>query len=308
MKTSSWAIAENESEIIITEDDSSEPEFRAGNFKPGIYFRDLVNRRAFVDRIVLSIGGKPIRPPSQRVNVSWDKGIKGKKSNYARVKTGSILLTGNPYNLKYGKTKTFQNIPDCQLTLRSEQEPVTGAHAHHAVKALIEGSPRAIVSEVEMTFDVDDWSIEKLHMSITSRAEHHAVKETLYIGKRKSNWQVCLYPKADIVARLEFILRRQFLKSCGIEGIDDILELKAVDVWDKIRIQVLNKAAFKENVAALKVPEWKKETILYLARKQDLQGTKELLLKGYGREVMEASVVDATIQPLLEKMHKAFLW
>lgn len=304
MKSSKWTATQNKSETIIREDDSPEPELRARNFKPGIYFPELVNRRAFVDRVVLSIEGKPLCQP-----LKWeDKGIRAGVSNYARVKRGSILLTGNPFNLKYGKTKTFKNIPYCQLTLRSEQEPLTGAQAHHSVKELIEGTPCVKVSEVELTFDVDDWSTETLYVGVTSRAEHHYVKETLYIGQRKSNWQVRLYPKADNVARVEFILRRQFLKSCGIEGVDEVLKLKAVEIWDKIRIQEIDTAALEANLAEFVLPEWKQETMLFLARKYTVQETKEILKRGYGNTTKESALVDSTIQLLLETMQKAFLW
>ena len=120
-------------------------------------FPQLVNRRAFIDKIVLSIRGDRRKFP-EMVKVTANRAIGGQNRNYARSERG-LLSDGNPYEMRYGTMRLRGSLPSSILVLRSENSPMTIAAITTAIAALCKEGSIATVSPVELTFDLSGVSV-----------------------------------------------------------------------------------------------------------------------------------------------------
>lgn len=211
-------------------------------------FKYLLNEAAFVDRIVLSVwtDGKPVRDQL----VDWESiGIlsRERKSNYARLLSGKTSLTGNPVDIRYGKVSRFPRVPPCQVTLRSEEVPMTGAQVNETMRSLFPTATRIRPVEVELTFDLQKKNVfvARLHQQMIHRARQTDEeadsfgRRTIYVGSPRSSWQVKVYDKikAKRIVRLELTLRRALLRKIGIAQPDNMASLRAIELEDMFSLR-----------------------------------------------------------------------
>lgn len=224
----------------------------------GVFDR-TVDRRAFIDKVVLSILGERRQFPTlvrNRIN----RPIGGQDRNYARSERGVLPGNRNPYELQYGVMRLRGVLPSLILVLRSESRPLTTAGINAAVKALCNDGWVATVSQVELTFDLSDVSVGWLRKRIFTRARKFRRlrdsqgRRTFYLGSRISPWQVRIYEKTDEVVRLEFILRRPFLRKIGVNGTQDLVKLRDLNLRALLRIRRMNRPVWEDFVATLEEP------------------------------------------------------
>jgi hypothetical protein len=214
-------------------------------------FPNIVDRRAFFDKIVLSVWGKK-RDLPENIRKIVNLPIGGADRNYARAERGVLTTSGNPYEMRYGPMRLQSTLPPIMLTLRSERRPTTVRSTVVAIESLCEEVSKATVSQVELTFDLSGVSVEWLRNRVFTRARRFRRlrdqdgRRTLYIGGRQTPWQVRIYDKASDVVRLEFILRRQFLRRLGINNPADLRRLRDANLTRLIRIRRLNRPALRE--------------------------------------------------------------
>jgi len=96
----------------------------------------LVDKAAFVDKIVLSVNGKVKQDFDYELVDPESKGILHPGTIYSRRVSAVFGLTGNPLLIRYGKAKKFENVPEAQIVIQSEAVPVTAAQAFLLVKKL----------------------------------------------------------------------------------------------------------------------------------------------------------------------------
>ena len=158
---------------------------------------------------------------------------------YARLLPGHCQLTGNPFELKYGRLHSYANVPPFRLSVRSDNAPLSGAGLNAIADSLFRSGFHSQVSQLEFTFDVTGFSYSFFHEHVltTARSVTEVGKEgrkTLYVGRPRSPWQLRIYQKTDSLMRVEFVLRRAWLRAHGIEEIDDLPRLRNVDVWASV--------------------------------------------------------------------------
>ena len=96
----------------------------------------LVDKAAFVDKIVLSVNGKLKADFEYELIDAESKGILRPGTLYCRSVSGVFGLTDDPVVIRYGKAKKFTNVPAVQIVMQSEAVPVTAAQAMLLVKKL----------------------------------------------------------------------------------------------------------------------------------------------------------------------------
>jgi hypothetical protein len=206
----------------------------ASNPESGI-FPHLANTSAFIDKAVFSIWGDRRERILPAVEVGENRAIGGKNRMYARLIPGTCQLSGNPFELKYGKFYSWPHIPPFRLSVRSNAVPLSGAQVSATVNGLFRRGFRCEVGLVEFTFDITDPPFDYFpdHLLTRARLVFERGREghtTVYAGGPQSSWQLRLYRKTKLLVRVEFILRLALLKAKGIERIDDLLQLRNFDI------------------------------------------------------------------------------
>jgi hypothetical protein len=126
------------------------------------------------------------------------------------------------------------------------------ANAIGAIDALCEPGWKEKVSLVELTFDLTGVTVEWLRRCIVTRAHKFAQRtdqfgrRTLYIGGKTSPWQLRIYDKADGVVRLELILRRPFLRKCGIDALRHLRKLRRMKLGSLLCLCRVSQAGLSE--------------------------------------------------------------
>jgi hypothetical protein len=273
---------------------------------PSGVFQQLVDRRAFIDKIVLSIRGDRRKPTNKMVKITANRPIGGQNRNYARSERGLLARSRNPYEMRYGALRLRGALPSSILILRSEARPTTISGVTEAVESLCEDGSTATVSQVELTFDLSGVSVGWLRKRIFTRARtfrrlrDSQGRQTFYVGGRTSPWQVRVYDKADEVVRLEFIFRRPWLRNLGINRPQDLRLLRRIDLRSLIRICRLNESALAEFL------ENEEEYIdrAFRGWLRDLT-FREFLSRAtqYGWELPEDVFVRSKIDRRLQRMH-----
>ena len=214
-------------------------------------FKRLIGRRAFVDRIGISLHKRVVIGKARHIRIERNTTCLGENSFYARYATGVCRTTGNPFRLLYGKASPFPRVPLAQLTLHSERTPITAAEVFLLVRDLTGGISSCRVNYAELTFDLREVSQQKLSQQIASIAKRRTslVDErgwrTLYFGSPQSERQIRLYQKTADVVRLEIVLRLRSLVRLGIRYPEQIRLLQETDFRQFITVRNPRLLAFK---------------------------------------------------------------
>jgi hypothetical protein len=194
-----------------------------------------------VDKAVFSIWGDRRERILSLVDHSPSRAIGGSKSMYARLIPGKCHAAKNPFELKFGKLHQYTNIPPFRLSIRSDRTPLSGAQVAAVANSLFRRGLRVQVTYVEFTFDVLGYSFAYFRQRLFTRArsttelgrEGH---KTFYAEKPRSPWQLRVYQKTESIVRVEYALRRAFLRAQRI----DLVRLRNLNVWAPASFQEFN--------------------------------------------------------------------
>jgi len=157
---------------------------------------------------------------------------------YARSRHGENRLTGNPFELKYGKLHKWKHVAPFRLVVRSKGLPLSGAQVRLVLDSLFRKGYRCQISHVELTFDVSQYSFHSLRQNLFSHARSIVeLKDllgwnTLYVGTTRSPWELRVYQKTAACVRVEFVLRPAYLRKHGFRSIEDLVGLRKLDFAD----------------------------------------------------------------------------
>jgi hypothetical protein len=274
-------------------------------------FLHFVNQAAFLDKAVFSIwGNRRLRSPTL-LQVGPSRAIGGPKRMYARMLSGQCSVTGNPFELKYGKLRSYENVPPFRLTVRSDRMPLSGAQVAMISSALFRSGFRSHIANLEFTFDVTNYPFTYFRHRLFTRAR--SVVElgsdghgTFYAGRPRSPWQLRVYEKTQSLVRVEYVLRRAFLSANGIERVDDILRLRDVNIWALASFQDFHEERLAEALA--KVPDgWGKDLLSETPRHWPLQLLTAALRGRCGIDP-NGMLHRSDAQRLLREMQDNMLW
>lgn len=214
-------------------------------------FPALVNRRAFLDKVVVSIKGRRRDVPQLEIRKRPNRAIGGKKGKYARLEQGVLLSSGNSNDLVYGPMQLVKILPSLMLTLHSDGAPITVSEIVATINGFCENGWRAKVSLVELTFDFAGRSTEWFRYRVFSSAHKFDTEtdedgnETHYFGGPTSPWQAKTYQKTQNVTRLEYTLRRPFLRQQGFNKPSDLEKLSTLDFSGHLWLRELDEAVLE---------------------------------------------------------------
>lgn len=211
------------------------------NFGQNAVFEHLVDEAAFVDKAVFNIRG--IRRTKTLANVRlWkNPAIGGPRRMYARSLHGENRLTGNPFELRYGRLHRWGTVAPFRLVVRSERLPLSGAQVRIILDSLFRKGYRCQISQLELTFDVSQYSYSFFRRQLHSRArsitefQDKLGRNTLYAGTPRSPWQLRLYQKTSDRVRVEFVLRPAYLREHGFKSIEELVRLRKLDIVDLVQ-------------------------------------------------------------------------
>ena len=237
--------AGSEVEALIRRQDEGIDEMK---FTVGV-FPALINDKAFLDKVVVSIRGSKRDVPMLDARQTVNRAIGGTEGKYARLEKGVLASTGNSYDLLYGRMRLGKILPSLMLTIHSDGAPVTVEEIQQVIEGYCRKGWRASISMVELTLDLAGVSTEWLRMRVFSSAHKFASPrddsglETHYIGGRTSPWQGKIYQKTKDVVRLEHTLRRPFLRQHGITDPTELEKLRTLDFSRHLWLREINKDA-----------------------------------------------------------------
>jgi hypothetical protein len=276
----------------------------------GIFPR-LADKSAFIDKAVLSVWGNRRERVSSVVELAETRAIGGSSRMYARLLPGHCQLTGNPFELKYGRLHSYPNVPPFRLSLRSDNAPLSAAEVNAIANSLFRSGFGFQVSQLEFTFDVTglSFSFFREHLLTSARSITEVGKEnskTLYAGRPRSPWQLRIYSKTYSLMRVEFVLRRAWLHAHGIGQLDDLRLLRDLDVWALASFPEFRE---KRLASALnRMPNcWGKNVLLQHQRRMPLRFLTAVLRWRCGvspRPFLRSSQADV----LLRRMQRNMLW
>jgi hypothetical protein len=246
-------------------------------------FAHLINEAAFFDKVELAIWGVGRRKILSSVSLGPSIPIGGSNRPYARSVSGKYRLTANPFELRYGRVKTWPDLSPFRLIAHSESLPLTGIQLSGIAQSILRKDFKSHVRLVELTFDTELYSLPYLRMHFRTRSsklvefQDSRGWETLYIGSRLSPWQVRIYQKTESVVRLEYILRRPFLRARGILSCEDLLKLRNLDLSELVSFQEFNRARLDarlngtpsfwgKELFARRPPRWPLQTLATILR------------------------------------------
>jgi hypothetical protein len=274
-------------------------------------FPHLANQAAFVDKAIISIWGDRRLRISALLGHGPSRAIGGPKRMYARMISGQCFATGNPFELKYGKLQSYENVPPFRLTVRSDRMPLSGAQVEMITGALFRRGFRSHIASLEFTFDVMNYPFSYFRHRLFTRARSILElgtdgSRTFYAGRPRSPWQLRVYEKTGSVVRVEYILHRAFLSASGIERVDDILRLRDVNIWALASFQEFHEDRLAEALA--KVPDgWGKDLLSETPRRWPLQLLATVLRGRCGIDP-RGMLHRSEAQQLLRNMQDNFLW
>lgn len=204
-------------------------------------FKYLTDRIAFIDRVDLSVWGRRRKKPKASISILEGFSIGGPGRIYAYSAHGICHATRNRFEHRYGVLRWPRTVPPSRLILYSNGTPLSCAHVEWVLDGLMRRGWRTCLSRVEITFDLSEPSVEffRRHASTAARKLTWLANDrgnSFYCGTRNSAWQLIVYDKQPVV-RCEFILRRQFLRSIGINLPHEIVRLRTLDLRRLVRIQ-----------------------------------------------------------------------
>jgi hypothetical protein len=217
-------------------------------------FSEAINRRAFFDKVVLSLWGVKKNPSGPGVGSVVPQPIGGRGRKYATNEHGVLLRSGNSYDVKYGLMQLTHVLPPLVLTIRSDHSPVTLSVLQEGIEAVSQETSRISVSYVELTFDFNRLPIDFYRRNILASAHRFTElrdqygRQTYYFGGPTSPVQICVYEKAPQagVTRLEFRFRRSFLHRHGINTMRNLGNLRTLLLQRWLRVREVDESAVEE--------------------------------------------------------------
>jgi hypothetical protein len=203
-------------------------------------FEHLVDEAAFLDKLEIGLWGAQRQRFLPVIETGLSRPIGGKNRAYGRSIHGKCRTTGNPFEFRYGRLKNYSRIAPFRLVLHSGQTPLTGAQVSSVAGALLRQGYGVQASRLELTFDVTGYPVSYFRQHLFTRARRrrelhdHLGRQTFYAGGPRSPWQLIVYQKTDLVVRVEFKIRRGFLRDRGIESIHDFLQFRSLNLWNLV--------------------------------------------------------------------------
>ena len=226
-------------------------------------FPATLDQCAFVDTLKLSIWGSRRDSPLCDVRDVEKEPIGSRRSKYGWVERGTIVATGNRYELVYGVLRLQKILPTVELILRSDETPIRVADAVAAISSFCETVTRVIVSYAELTFDLTGRSVPWFERGTFSSARRFVTlrdeqgRRTFYAGGPTSPWQLRVYEKTNEVTRFEFALRRRFLRQRRISLPQDLELLRYLDFGYCVTLQRPNLYAMEAIKKDLESERWR---------------------------------------------------
>jgi hypothetical protein len=215
-------------------------------------FDFLLDEVAHLDRVDVGLWGQLREDEGPGVHVKIDRPILRQGAFYSRGSFGQCRSSGNPFVLKYGVTKGFPHLAPYRLSMRSDSAPLSSRQIMETVRALFTRIDAEQVSLVEFAFDLTTSFLVLNHYALPvtrrTRLIDRGHGRTIYFGSPVSPLQIRLYEKTLLTTRLEFILRRAFLRTAGIERIQDLQKLRLLRIWDKLTFVTLSAQAIAESL------------------------------------------------------------
>lgn len=206
-----------------------------------------MNAAAFVDKAAFSVWATRRKREPVTLKLGPNFAVGGQNRGYARSLHGINRMTGSPFELKYGRLQKWKRFPPFRLTLRSADNPLSGAQVRSVLDALFHKGYRCKTALVELTFDLSAYSFSLLSQRLftTARSINELVdcsgRKTLYVGTPRSPLQLRIYEKTDGCVRVEFVLRPAYLRAHRIVTVEHLLKLRAVDLWKAVWFQAFRR-------------------------------------------------------------------
>lgn len=273
-------------------------------------FPPLINHAAFVDKLVLGIKGKLRKRVPKTIDKKTNLAIGGPGRPYARSLHGIYLPAGIPFELKYGRNRTYRNLFEAKFTARSERMPISLEDVTDTVNCLFRKGNRIVLNGVEFTSDVsvpfryfENHIMTRAH-SVRTLIDDHG-RQTLYAGSPGGEWMLRVYQKAEATTRVEFVLRRSFLAKQGINGVEGLGGLRDVPLNRLVQFPTVCSRALEELVTG-KITGKQLQLILGWPERRPIGMLLEIL-RDYGlpgKQILRASAVEE----MLWKMQRSFTW
>lgn len=275
-------------------------------------FKDLVNERSFLDKVVVSVWGKRKAAIGPGVILPRNSPIGGANRPYARL-VRAKSWSGNAVAWKYGvftRASWRHKLAPIQTILRSDRVPISCAEFRMFTENIACARYRELVSQVELTFDTHGQDLKEIERRTFTAAKNCDLKQdkhgrrTLYIGSARSAWQVRVYQKTSAIVRFEFIFRPAFLRVLRISAAHELLLLKRVNLatlvrWpDEKSLSILNQFMRHEQ-------GWRLEASLDLCRYSAQEG--ERILRSYGVNT-SGLFPESTLDRTLRRMQSRLIW
>jgi hypothetical protein len=275
-----------------------------------IVFPYLLNKAAFIDTILMSVWAKE-KPVLYQLLDEKREGILKPGSSYARLVKGRAPLTGNPVEIVYGKISRFSNVPPCQVRMRSEEVPLTGAQVNETMRLIFPTATRIQPVLVELTFDLTKVSVGYLHRHMIHRARQwnemgDTAGRTAYIGSPASAWEIRIYDKTERVVRLELILRKGILPDNGILQPDNVLTLRSLELQRMFSLRKFSRPRVAAATMGWNDPYWQDVACNWERSGSPLQRLCRMLV-GRGDKIGSLFPF-ARLQRTLENMQRNLIW
>jgi len=281
----------------------------AGNATVSGVFPDLVNRAAFVDKLVLGIHGKLRKRMDPAFTDVSNRAIGGWGRPYARSIHGIYEVTGNPFEVKYGRNPRYPKLFNAKVIIRSEGKATSFDEANEIPRRLFWKGYRSIPQGVEFTFDVTI-PFRFFENHIRTRASVRTLNDesnwrTLYAGAVEAPWMLRVYQKTRKIIRVEFVLRHSFLVKAGIKDLESLKNLKNFPFSRLVRFPAICQRAFEDLIRG-KAKGKQLELLLDWPGRRPSRTLLEML-EDYGLEG-DAILRKSPEEQLLEKMRERFTW
>jgi hypothetical protein len=291
----------------------SQVEWQRGHEEDGTVsglFPSLINKAAFIDKLVQGIHGKLRKRLSKKIDKTENLAIGGPGKPYARSLHGIYVPTGNPFELKYGRNRVYRNLFPAKLVVRSERHPLSFSEVSAILTCLFCKGFRSSMNGLEFTYDVSiPFRYFQNHILTRARSvrtlEDDHGQETLYAGAPGARWMLRIYQKTKNTTRVEFVLHHAFLVNAGINDLADLGALKDVS-WNRlVQFPAICQRALEELIAGKATGKQARFILEWPSRRP----TNVLLeiLRDYGLPANQILRPSAVEQRLVE-MQKAFVW
>jgi len=204
----------------------------------------------------------------------------------------------------------FKNLSPFVLTIWADRVPVTCADVLLVLDNFMRSGYKARISQVEVTFDLQDISFDRLATELCTRAK---VREefnkqdgtsTLYVGGTKSPWEVRIYQKFSAV-RVEFVLRSTFLRSHNVVRPHELYLLRKERLWERISFRECDQSGADALAARRRRDKWMPLWLGLLARLP-----MSIVLRALRDAHIDPRhcVIRSQREVLLRRMRRTFIW